>query len=68
MIAAFPEFADVITDCLPGCSHLGDGCALDAWVAEHGGPAEAARLDSLRRLLRSLEGMPEPGDETGQAD
>jgi ribosome biogenesis GTPase len=63
VIAAFPEFADVITGCLPGCTHLGEGCALDTWVAEHGGPAEAARLDSLRRLLRSREGLPEPADQ-----
>jgi len=53
--SAFPEFADAIGQCPPGCSHLSAGCALDAWVAEHGGPAEAVRLDSLRRLLRSRE-------------
>jgi ribosome biogenesis GTPase len=57
VISAFPEFADVIADCLPGCSHLEAGCALDEWVAEHGGPGEIARLDSLRRLLRSREGL-----------
>jgi ribosome biogenesis GTPase len=63
VIAAFPEFADVITGCLPGCTHLEQGCALDTWVAGHGGPAEAARLDSLRRLLRSREGLPDPADQ-----
>jgi ribosome biogenesis GTPase / thiamine phosphate phosphatase len=51
--SAFPEFADAIAECDPGCSHLEEGCGLDEWVAEHGG---AARLDSLRRLLRSREG------------
>jgi ribosome biogenesis GTPase / thiamine phosphate phosphatase len=56
--SAFPEFADAIAECDPGCSHLEEGCALDEWVAEHGG---AARLDSLRRLLRSREGL-DPGD------
>jgi ribosome biogenesis GTPase / thiamine phosphate phosphatase len=56
VVSAFPEFADAITQCQPGCSHLAAGCALDAWAAEHGGPAVAARLDSLRRLLRSREG------------
>jgi ribosome biogenesis GTPase len=56
--SAFPEFADAIAECDPGCSHIESGCALDAWVAEHGG---AARLDSLRRLLRSREGL-EPAD------
>ena len=61
MVSAFGEFADAIAECPPGCSHLEAGCALDAWVAEHGGPAEAARLDSLRRLLRSREGL-DPAD------
>jgi ribosome biogenesis GTPase / thiamine phosphate phosphatase len=56
VISAFPEFADAIAQCQPGCSHLSAGCALDVWIAEHGGPAAAARLDSLRRLLRSREG------------
>jgi ribosome biogenesis GTPase len=71
VVSAFPEFADAIAECPPGCSHLQAGCALDAWVADHGGPAEAARLDSLRRLLRSQEGLDpaadpaEGGDEAG---
>ncbi|MGB6453805.1 MAG: ribosome small subunit-dependent GTPase A [Streptosporangiaceae bacterium] len=56
VVSAFPEFADAIAQCQPGCSHLAADCALDAWTAEHGGPAAAARLDSLRRLLRSREG------------
>ena len=53
--------AEAIAECPPGCSHLEAGCGLDEWVAEHGGPAEAARLDSLRRLLRSREGL-DPAD------
>jgi ribosome biogenesis GTPase / thiamine phosphate phosphatase len=67
VVSAFGEFADALADCPPGCSHLEEGtsrgsspgmqCALDSWVAEHGGPAAAARLDSLRRLLRSREGL-----------
>ena len=61
VVSAFGEFADAIAACPPGCSHLGQGCALDEWVAEHGGPAEAARLESLRRLLRSQEGL-DPAD------
>jgi len=60
VVSAFPEFADAIAQCPPGCSHLEPGCALDDWVAEHGGPAEIARLDSLRRLLRSREGLDPP--------
>jgi ribosome biogenesis GTPase / thiamine phosphate phosphatase len=75
VVSAFPEFADALLDCPPGCSHLepdsrgaggtsaapGMYCALDSWVAEHGGAAAAARLDSLRRLLRSREGL-DPAD------
>jgi ribosome biogenesis GTPase / thiamine phosphate phosphatase len=61
VVSAFPEFADALADCPPGCSHLEAACALDNWVASHGGPAEAARLDSLRRLLRSREGL-DPAD------
>jgi ribosome biogenesis GTPase / thiamine phosphate phosphatase len=57
VVSAFPEFAEAIASCPPGCTHLDAGCALDDWVAAHGGPAEAARLDSLRRLLRSREGL-----------
>jgi ribosome biogenesis GTPase / thiamine phosphate phosphatase len=57
VVSAFEEFADAIEGCAPGCSHLDAGCCLDNWVAEHGGPAAAARLDSLRRLLRSREGL-----------
>ncbi|HSR84320.1 MAG TPA: ribosome small subunit-dependent GTPase A [Streptosporangiaceae bacterium] len=61
VVSAFPEFADAIAECPPGCSHLEAACALDEWVAEHGSPAVAARLDSLRRLLRSREGL-DPAD------
>jgi ribosome biogenesis GTPase / thiamine phosphate phosphatase len=58
VISAFPEFADAIAEGEPGCSHIEAGCALDDWVAEHGG---SARLESLRRLLRSREGL-DPGE------
>lgn len=61
VVSAFPEFAEAIASCPPGCTHLEAGCALDDWVAAHGGPAEVARLDSLRRLLRSREGL-DPAD------
>jgi ribosome biogenesis GTPase len=51
--------AEGAAQCEPWCSHLEAGCGLDAWAAEHGGPGgpAAARLDSLRRLLRSQEGL-----------
>ena len=63
VIRAFPDLAEGAEQCPPGCSHLEPGCALDGWVAEHGG---AARLDSLRRLLRSREGLdPADGSDAG---
>jgi ribosome biogenesis GTPase len=56
VVQAFPDLAEGTTGCRPGCDHLGPDCALDAWVTATGGGSHAARLDSLRRLLRSLEG------------
>ena len=57
VVQAFPDLAEGVTGCPPGCTHLGPDCALDAWVSEHdSGGALAARLDSLRRLLRSRDG------------
>ncbi len=53
VLQAFPDLAEGTADCPPGCTHLDENCALDDWVREHGG---AARLDSLRRILRSREG------------
>jgi ribosome biogenesis GTPase / thiamine phosphate phosphatase len=55
VLAAFTDLADGTADCPPGCTHLEAGCALDAYVRSHGGGPLAARLDSLRRLLRSQE-------------
>jgi ribosome biogenesis GTPase len=56
VVRAFPDLADAVAQCPPGCSHLGPECGLDDWVAEHGGAPLAARLASLRRLLRSRDG------------
>jgi ribosome biogenesis GTPase len=56
VVEAFGDLVDGTAQCPPGCDHLGGSggeCALDAWAAEHGA---SARLDSLRRLLRSREG------------
>ena len=54
--AAFPDLAEGLAGCRPGCTHLAAECALDDWVAAHDDTgALAARLDSLRRLLRSRE-------------
>jgi ribosome biogenesis GTPase / thiamine phosphate phosphatase len=56
-VQAFPDLAEGVAACPPGCNHLSPDCGLDEWVAEHddGSGALAARLDSLRRLLRSRE-------------
>ncbi|WP_062436232.1 ribosome small subunit-dependent GTPase A [Herbidospora daliensis] len=57
VLVAFPDFNEAAVDCPKGCTHLGDGCALDRFVAEgHGDPA---RLVSLRRLLSSRDGAPD---------
>jgi ribosome biogenesis GTPase len=53
VVEAFGDLAEGTVGCPPGCDHLSADCALDAWAREH--HAEA-RLDSLRRLLRSREG------------
>jgi ribosome biogenesis GTPase len=49
---AFGDLAEGAAGCPPGCDHLKDRCALDEWATAHGA---TARLDSLRRLLRSRE-------------
>lgn len=57
VLAGFPDLVEGTVHCPKGCTHLGEGCALDAWVAAgHAGPA---RLESLRRLLSSREGAPD---------
>jgi ribosome biogenesis GTPase len=61
VVRAFPDLDEgAAAACRPGCDHLVESCGLDEWAAEHGA---TARLDSLRRLLRSREGL-EPA-ETG---
>jgi ribosome biogenesis GTPase / thiamine phosphate phosphatase len=66
IIGHFPELSAGTDDCPRGCSHDEEECGLDAFVAAGGaGPAGVARLESLRRLLRSRAGSPEdPKDET----
>lgn len=56
VVQAFPDLAAGAEQCPRGCDHQGTECALDDWVAAAGGGPLAARLDSLRRLLRSREG------------
>jgi ribosome biogenesis GTPase / thiamine phosphate phosphatase len=56
VVEAFGDLAEGTAGCPPGDDHLAQGCALDAWAGEH---HAQARLDSLRRLLRSREGAPD---------
>jgi ribosome biogenesis GTPase len=52
VVEAFGDLAEGTADCPPGCDHLSEGCALDDWARAHDA---VARLDSLRRLLRSRD-------------
>ncbi len=57
IVGHFPELAAGTDGCPRGCTHDEPECALDEWVASgSAGPAGAARLDSLRRLLRARAG------------
>jgi ribosome biogenesis GTPase len=51
VIHAFPDLQAGTAGCPRSCSHDEPDCALDAWVAA--GHSDPARLESLRRLLRS---------------
>ncbi|MER7504015.1 ribosome small subunit-dependent GTPase A [Nonomuraea pusilla] len=62
VLAAFPDLVEGTVECPKGCTHLGEGCALDAWATA--GHADPARLESLRRLLGSREGT---SDDTPRA-
>ena len=52
VVEAFGDLAEGTAACPPGCDHLAEGCALDAWADTL---QAKARLDSLRRLLRSRD-------------
>lgn len=57
VVRAFADLAAGAMACPPGCSHTEPDCALDDWVRDQGAASRlVARLDSLRRLLRSREG------------
>ncbi|HSS89495.1 MAG TPA: ribosome small subunit-dependent GTPase A [Streptosporangiaceae bacterium] len=57
VVHAFPDLAGGVAACPPGCTHSEPDCALDDWVRDQGSdPRLVARLDSMRRLLRSREG------------
>ncbi|HYO86353.1 MAG TPA: ribosome small subunit-dependent GTPase A [Dermatophilaceae bacterium] len=56
-VTHFPELTNGLDQCPRGCSHDEPDCGLDDWVASgHAGPSGRARLNSLRRLLRSRAG------------
>lgn len=63
VICAFDDLAGGLEECPRGCTHDEPDCALDAFVAsdEH----LRARLESLRRLLRSRAGTEDstPADD-----
>ena len=52
VIDFFQDLIEGTTDCPRACNHLDSTCALDDWVKTH--HIHTARLDSLRRLLKSL--------------
>ena len=54
VVAAFGDLAEGTAACPPDCDHLSPTCGLDDWAASQGSQA-VARLDSLRRLLRSRD-------------
>lgn len=65
-VSHFPDLAEGTVACPRGCSHDEPDCALDAWVAAgRAGANGAARLESLRRLLRSRTGEEEQGSGSG---
>ena len=56
VVGAFTDLLPGTAACQPGCDHDQPDCALDNWVRDQGGdPRLVARLDSLRRLLRSRD-------------
>jgi ribosome biogenesis GTPase len=56
VVRAFTDLAPGTAACPPGCDHDQPDCALDDWVRDQGSdPRLVARLDSLRRLLRSRD-------------
>jgi ribosome biogenesis GTPase / thiamine phosphate phosphatase len=68
IIHHFPDLAAGTQECPRGCSHDEPECDLVDFVAAGGaGPAGAARLQSLRRLLRSRAGS-DGGSDDGPDD
>lgn len=54
IVGHFPDLSPGTQTCPRGCTHDEEECGLDPWVASgSAGAGGAARLDSLRRLLRA---------------
>lgn len=50
ILSAFDDLNQASVNCPKGCTHRGDGCALDSWAS--GDPHRRIRLDSFRRLIQ----------------
>lgn len=63
IVSLFPDLEPGTETCPRGCTHDEAECGLDDFVASGGaGPGGAARLDSVRRLLRARTGEGEADD------
>jgi len=53
IVASFADLSEVITNCMPNCSHFEEGCALTRWASPEGvaNPARLARIQSLHAML-----------------
>lgn len=58
IVEAFEDIAQAAANCPRGCGHIDEYCLLDEWAKTAGSVAQA-RLDSLRRLLISRDGLEE---------
>jgi ribosome biogenesis GTPase len=63
LLHGFPDLVQASVNCPPNCDHTGGAgtCGLDALVAAGG--ADPRRLASYRRLLASMQGTPDRGEE-----
>ena len=66
VISAFDDLAPGLEQCPRGCTHDEDECALDAFVADD--PHLSARLESLRRLIRSRGGSDDTPTSSGSEE
>jgi len=58
VLAAFTDLAEIAEDCPRGCNHFDADCAMvEAVAADALGPEGAARLDSVQRLIQSLDSV-----------